>query len=89
MREKSGIVIAVLAVMVVVLLGLVLWAFVFNPMINGYATKIYNQGANDAVKAVVGQVQQKGYVQLPVNENQSVMLVPYNPNQTQQTVNNS
>ncbi|MBI2044357.1 hypothetical protein HYT24_03270 [Candidatus Pacearchaeota archaeon] len=85
--KNSAVVISVLAVMVVVLLGLVLYAFVFQPMITGYVTNVYNQGANDAVRLMLGQVQQQGYVQIPVNQNQSVVLVPYNPNQ--QPVNNS
>jgi predicted transcriptional regulator len=47
-----------------------------KPSINGYAAKAYNQGIYD----VVNTVQQKGYAQIPLSNNQSIILVQYNSN---------
>lgn len=84
-RESNRVLIAVLLVLVVVLGGMVLYSFALKPAINGYVVSAQNQGVNLAVASIVNQIQQQGYVQIPVG-NQTLVLVPYNPDQQPQTV---
>ncbi len=85
-KENNRILIAVLLVLVVVLGGMVLYSFALKPAISGYVVNAQNQGVNLAVASIVNQIQQQGYVQIPVG-NQTLVLVPYNSNQQQQAVN--
>ncbi len=82
-KENNRILIAVLLVLVVVLGGMVLYSFALKPAINGYVINAQNQGVNLAVASIVNQIQQQGYVQIPVG-NQTLVLVPYNPTQQPQ-----
>ena len=79
-RESNRILIAVLIILVAVLGGMVLYSFALKPAISGYVVNAQNQGVNLAVASIVSQIQQQGYVQIPVG-NQTLVLVPYNPNQ--------
>ena len=81
MGKKQTLIIGVMGLLLIVLAGFILYAYVLNPAISGYATSNYNQGAGDVINVIIGQVQQQGFVQIPVNENQSLVLVPFNPNQ--------
>ncbi|MBI4116783.1 hypothetical protein HY449_03510 [Candidatus Pacearchaeota archaeon] len=85
-KESNKILIAVLILLVVVLGGMVLYSFALKPAISGYVVNAQNQGVNLAVASIVNQIQQQGYVQIPVG-NQTLVLVPYNPTQQQQTIN--
>lgn len=87
--KKSGIVIIVLSFMVVALLVLVLYAFVFQPMLTGYAVQKQTEGVQIAVNSILLQIQQQGYVQIPLNENQTLYLAPFDPNQAQAPQNAS
>ena len=71
----------ILVGIIAVLLLVVLYAFILRPSINGYAIKLQTDGVNYALNLILSEVQQKGYVQIPVGENQSIMLVPYIPPQ--------
>ena len=82
-RESNRILIAVLIILVAVLGGMVLYSFALKPAISGYVVNAQNQGVNLAVASIVSQIQQQGYVQIPVG-NQTLVLVPYNPNQQPQ-----
>lgn len=85
-KENNRILVAVLLVLVVVLGGMVLYSFALKPAINGYVVNAQTQGVNLAVASIVNQIQQQGYVQIPVG-NQTLVLVPYNPPQQPQAVN--
>ena len=82
-RESNRILIAVLIILVAVLGGMVLYSFALKPAISGYVVNAQNQGVNLAVASIVSQIQQQGYVQIPVG-NQTLVLVPYNPDQQPQ-----
>ena len=52
-RNNTGIVIAVLVILVLILSGLVLYAFVLKPAVTGYVVNSQNQGIEYALAAIV------------------------------------
>ncbi|MBI5803179.1 hypothetical protein HY448_00655 [Candidatus Pacearchaeota archaeon] len=91
MRDNSGIIIAILLLLVVVLSGVVAYTFFVKPAVSGYIVNAQNQGIQFTLSSILLQIQQRGYVEIPVSENQTLILVPYNPNQQSQPqeINNS
>lgn len=79
-RNPRALVFVLIAVIVVLALVL-LYAFVVQPSMNGYAVKLQNEGVAYTLSLILAQVQQNGYVEIPVSENQSLVLVPYSPPQ--------
>ena len=77
-RNKQAIAIAILSILVVILLGVVIYAFAVKPAINGYVVQNQNLGVNYAISAIVQQIQQNGYAQVPVG-NQTLILVAVQP----------
>ena len=79
MKEMSGgnsrrlTIILVGIIIVLVLAGLYL--LVLKPSINGYAVKLQNEGVVYTLNAILSQLQQNGYVQIPVG-NQTLTLIP-------------
>ena len=63
-----------LAVLVLVLFSILLYSFVIKPSYSGYVTKIQNQGVALTLNAILSQVQQNGYVQIPLG-NQTITLI--------------
>lgn len=84
-KIKTGFVMTALALLVLVLGVLVLYAFVIKPSLNGYVVNAQNQGVNATMNYILNQLQQQGYVSFNVG-NQTLILVPYRPpaNQTSQ-----
>ncbi|MDE1848753.1 MAG: hypothetical protein KGH55_01855 [Nanoarchaeota archaeon] len=73
---KNRLVVILIAVIAVLAL-LVIYAFAIRPAVSGYTINAQNAGINYALSAIVSQVQQNGYAQIPVG-NQTLILVPYN-----------
>lgn len=84
---NKNVLIVVLVAVVVILAGIVVYAFVVKPSISGYNVQKQNEGVQIAVNYIVAQLQQQGFVQIPIG-NQTLILVPYQPptqqGQTQQ-----
>ena len=76
------LIIALIA-LIVLMLAIFTYVFLVRPAINaqaiGWANKGYEQGQIDMINAVLSQIQQNGYVQIPAGENQTIILVPYQP----------
>jgi len=84
-RNKTGLIIGILLLVILVLVAVLAYVFLISPKISGYAVNNQIQGYQIAINEILAQIQQNGYVQIPVSENQSVILVPYQePQQTQQ-----
>ncbi|MEK6830248.1 MAG: hypothetical protein AABY15_09095 [Nanoarchaeota archaeon] len=84
MTDRSKLVIAILVVLVIALGAFVLYSFAIQPAIQGYVVQIQTEGVQIAVTTILAQIQQYGYVQIPVGENQTLILVPYTPPQRPQ-----
>ncbi len=76
-KDKRDILIIALIFVIVVLVGIVSYVFLIKPALNGLVVSGYNQAQVDVLNAILLQVQQTGYVQIPISENQSIILVPY------------
>ncbi len=79
-RDNTKFALRALVILVIVLSLLVLYAFVLKPAMNGYVVKSQNDGVNYVIASIVNQIQQQGYVQIPVG-NETLVLVPYQPEQ--------
>ncbi|MEK6760622.1 MAG: hypothetical protein AABX93_01730 [Nanoarchaeota archaeon] len=81
MNQKRFNITIVLAILVVILLAVVIYAFAIKPAMNGYVINAQNTGIQYAINAILLQIQEKGYAEIPVG-NQTLILVPYqNPQQ--------
>ncbi len=81
MADKTRVTITVLVILVVLLAGFVVYSFVVQPAIQGYVVQRQTEGVQIAVNTILAQIQQYGFVQIPVGENQTLILVPYVPPQ--------
>ncbi len=65
--------------MIIALLALVvIYAFIVRPVVTGYAINNYEQGyiraQSDLLSNIWTQIQQTGYAQIPLGENQVLVL---------------
>ena len=87
-QNKTGLIMTVLLLLVIILGAMVLYAFVVKPTFSGYIVDAQNQGINYTINIILNQLQQQRYVALPVG-NQTLYLAPFNPQQAQALQNAS
>ena len=79
MADKNKLVVRILILVIALLALVVLYAFVVRPAVTGYATNNYEQGyiraQGDLINNIWTQIQQTGNAQIPVGENQVLLLV--------------
>lgn len=81
-NNKTGKVIGVLILIIVLLLAVVVYTLLIKPQFNAYVIEKQTETAELVLNTLLLQVQQQGYVQITDFEtNQTVVLVPYNPEQ--------
>jgi len=74
-KKQKTLMIALFAVIAVLAL-LVIYAFAVRPAVNGYATKVYQQGVQDAVVSIMQQAAQCNSKGVSLNyQNQTLNLV--------------
>ncbi len=77
--ERVGLVFGLLIFIIVVLAVVVIYAFVVRPAFSDYVTNkevsAYNQGQADLLNTILLNIQQLGYVNIPIG-NQSLILAP-------------
>jgi len=78
MANKTNMLITVLVLVIVILLGIVGYVFFIQPAISGYTIQKQTEGVQIAVNSILAQLQQNGFVQIPIG-NQTLILVPYTP----------
>ena len=81
-KNKSRTVIISLIVVVLLLIGFIAWAFIAKPAIDTYILEKQQTAYTDAIEDILTQVQQNGFVQIPISETQSVILDVRLPKQT-------
>jgi len=83
-NKKTVVLIWVLIVIILLLVGAMVYFFAINPAINNYInTKqitAYNLGQVDLLNSMLAQIQQMGYVSIPIG-NQTLYLAPVVPQQ--------
>ena len=78
MVNQTRIIMVSLILVILILGSVVLYSFVIKPKINGYVVAKQSEGVLIAVNAIISQIQQQGFVQIPVAEGQPpLILVPY------------
>ena len=64
-------------------MAVMVYAFAVQPAILNRQNMIYTAGYNtaqvDFINGMLTQVQQTGYIQIPLSENQTLFLAPFNP----------
>ena len=78
MADKKKVLITLLVAVIVVMAAILVYVFVIGPNITGYAIDRQNEGVEFAIAAIVSQIQQNGFAQIPVG-NETLILVPYIP----------
>lgn len=78
MEKKTNILITILVLVIVILAGIMVYTFLVKPKISGYSTQKQTEGVQIAINYIIAQLQQNGFVQIPVG-NQTLILVPYTP----------
>ena len=79
--DGSKKVVFVLMGIIVILVGVLSYVFLIKPAIQNYATQKQNEGILVCINDIFTQLNQKGFVQIVVSENQSLILAPYVPKQ--------
>jgi len=77
-RNNIGLIVGVLIIVIVLLLGIILYAFLIKPSIAGYTVGLQNQGINQGVEAAVVTIMQQAATcqQVPITfENQTMNLI--------------
>lgn len=74
--NRTGKLILILVLVILILSSVIVYTFVIKPMVLNYRIENQNLGVNVAIASIVNQVQQIGYAQIPLNENQTLILIP-------------
>lgn len=76
--ERNKLTMRILILVIALLALVILYAFVVRPAVTGYAVNNYVQGYNQAqadfINNIWTQIQQTGAAQIPVGENQALVL---------------
>lgn len=79
MADKPRVTIAILTIIVIILALVVVYAFLVQPAISSYISgkqiSAYNQGQADLLNTILLQIQQAGYVGIPIGD-QTLILAP-------------
>ena len=76
-QPKTGMIILTLIIVIVLLLGVITYAFVIQPKFNAYVVNKQIEAQGILVNGILSEIQSKGYVQISISNNQSITLVPY------------
>ena len=78
MAEKNKLIMRILILVIVLLVLVIAYAFAIRPAVSGYVVdkqiSAYNQGQADLLNSMWAQIQQTGTAQIPVAENQVLVL---------------
>ena len=80
--NRTNVLITVLVLIIVLLVGILGYKYLVQPKWAGYTVQKQTEGVQIAVNYILAQLQQNGFVQIPVG-NQTLILVPYSPPQQQ------
>ncbi|MCA9487976.1 MAG: hypothetical protein KC516_03375 [Nanoarchaeota archaeon] len=76
-RNSKSLSMKILIAVVVILALFIIFMFLVRPGVNNYAYKNQITGANAILGNIVQTVQAQGYYAIPLGENQTLVLVPY------------
>ena len=83
-EKRNGVVIT-LIIVILILIGFIAYSFAIKPAIDGYVVKKQGEAVEGVLTIMLLQVQQQGFTQINNRQfNQSLILVPYVPQQQAQ-----
>lgn len=78
MGDRNRLTVRILIIIIILLALVVIYAFVLRPAVTGYAVDKYTQGYQQAQADLVNniwiQIQQTGNAQIPLGQNQVLVL---------------
>ena len=74
--------ILILSVVVVILALAIVYFAALKPAMIKHDNKVYIQGGNSVMNSILSSIQSNGYVQIPLANNKTLVLIPYAPNST-------
>lgn len=80
---NSNRMIVILAVVILVLATVIVYSFALKPSFNGYVVSKQVEAQDIVLNALLSQLQQNGYIQIPIGD-EILTLVPYQPEQQQE-----
>lgn len=81
--KKHRNMIKIMAGIIIVLVLFIAFFFVVAPQVNKFAANKQIEGANYVYLDILNRIQAQGYYVIPVSENETLVLVPYMPEQQQ------
>ena len=78
--------IAIMAFVIVALVLVVAYSFAVKPAINGYVVEKQNEAQYIVLNALISQLQQNGYIQIPLDEENVLILIEYKPEPVQEEI---
>jgi Tfp pilus assembly protein PilE len=86
-RRSSGMnrgkLIKIMAIVIVILVLGLIYAFAAKPAFDRYVIKKQNEAQDMVLNALLSQLYQNGYIQIPLANGNVLVLVEYQPNQQQ------
>ena len=82
-NQKAKLTILILSVLVLAMGIVLLYMFVIRPGIDNYSYEKQLEGANIVFQDIINEIQNKGYYAIPIGNNQTLLLIAYNPQQEQ------
>jgi len=76
---KSTLIMATLILVIVILLAIILTFLVIKPMFNNYVLEKQIEAKDIVLGSMLVQIQQQGYTQISDNSGNTLVLVPYTP----------
>lgn len=73
--------VALMAIIIIVLAIVVVYSFAIRPSFNGYVVEKQNEARDVLLNALLSQLYQNGYIQIPLSNDEVLTLVPYQPQQ--------
>ncbi len=85
MADRTNVLITILVLVIVILAGVLIFTFMIRPAFNGYVLDKQVEAQNILLANIVAQATQNGFVQIPIDGNQTLFLAPFNPQQAAAT----
>lgn len=79
MADRTNVLITILVLVIVILAGVLIFTFMVRPAFNGYIVDKQVEAQNILLTNIVAQATQNGFVQIPIDGNQTLFLAPFNP----------
>lgn len=75
-EKKHKIIIWVMIMIILILLLFIIYSFIFLPAYNNLIVKKQAEAQQVLIYGMMQQIQQQGYVSIPLSQNETLVLVP-------------